>query len=83
MHAIPSYDKDIIGKCLGLLLHYSFKCSMPNWEITNEKIQPNPTNIESVFITMHPFFVLPMAGKIYRIIPTSHRRFIPIIPSFT
>ncbi|HEX6027742.1 MAG TPA: hypothetical protein VFY64_01760 [Nitrososphaeraceae archaeon] len=48
-----------------------------------KKIHPNSTNIESVFITIQLFFVLPMAGKIYRIIPTSLRRFIPIIPSFT
>ena len=35
------YDNHIIDKCLGL--DYSFKCSMPNWEITNEKIHPNST----------------------------------------
>jgi hypothetical protein len=48
-----------------------------------KKFTPILPNIESVFIMMQIFFVLPMAGKIYRIIPTSHRRFIPIIPSFT
>lgn len=34
------YDNDIIDKCLSLLLHYSFKCLMPNWKITNEKNSP-------------------------------------------
>lgn len=48
-----------------------------------KKIQPNSTKYRISIHNYATLFVLPMAGKIYRIIPTSHRRFIPIIPSFT